>query len=185
MKKIFAVVLGSAAFLMTSAFTIQAIINWRIDAEKAQVKFVMQAHGQEMIGSFKGAKGDVKFDPADLTNSSFNCSVDVATINTGVEKRDGHLQAEGWFDAAKNPSLVFTSTKITPATNGYLAEGTLTAKGITKDVAIPFTFEGDNATGTFKGSFIMKRSDFGIGKQDAEVSDEVAIKLEVPVTSAN
>jgi len=185
MKKVFSIALGTAAFLMATAFTMQAILNWKIDAEKAQVKFVMQAHAQEMIGSFKGVKGDVKFDSSDLANSSFNCTVDIATINTGVEKRDGHLQGAGWFDAATHPSIVFTSTKIIPADTGYLAEGTLTAKGITKEVAIPFTFEGDKATGTFKGSFNIKRSDYGIGKTDAEVGDDITINLEVPVTSAD
>lgn len=185
MKKVFPAIVAIVTFFMATAFTFQAFVNWKIDAEKAQVKFVMQAHGQEMIGNFKGVKGDVKFDPADLSNSSFKCTVDIATINTGNEKRDGHLQGAGWFDAATNPSIIFTSTKITPVDNGYLAEGTLTAKGVTKDLAVPFTFEGDKATGIFKGSFTIKRSDFAIGKTDAEVGDDVTIKLEVPVTSAD
>jgi len=185
MKKLFAIVFGGVAFLVTSAYTIQAIINWQIDNEKSQVKFVMQAHGQELIGSFQGVKGDVKFDAADLANSSFSCTIDVASINTGNEKRNGHLQAASWFDAANYPTITFTSKKITPAADGYIAEGTLTAKGIAKDISIPFTFTGDSAAGAFKGSFTIQRVDYGIGKIDAEVGNDVTINLDIPVNKAN
>ena len=185
MKKMFTIVLGSIAILTTSAFTLQAIINWQIDHEKSQVKFVMQAHGQELIGNFKGVKGDVKFDVADLSNSSFNCNIDVATINTGNEKRNGHLQAAGWFDAAAFPVISFASSKITATADGYLAEGTLTAKGVAKSISIPFAFTGDSATGTFKGAFSINRGDFGIGKTDGDVGNEVTINLEVPVNKVN
>jgi len=184
MKKLFAIVLGSIAFLVTSAYTIQAIINWQIDNEKSEVKFVMQAHGQELIGSFKGVKGDVKFDANDLANSSFNCTIDVASINTGNDKRNGHLQTASWFDAAQFPVITFTSKKITGAADSYIAEGTLTAKGVAKDVSIPFTFTGDNAAGAFKGSFTIQRVDYGIGKLEAEVANDVTINLEIPVNKA-
>ena len=149
MKKLFALATVGFAFLLTSAFTIQSIINWKIDNEKSQVKFVMQAHGQELIGNFKGVKGDVKFDAADLAGSSFKVDVDVATINTGNDKRNGHLQAASWFDATTYPSINFTSSKITATADGYQAEGNLTAKGVAKPVVIPFQFTGDQATGTF------------------------------------
>ncbi|MDO9376073.1 MAG: YceI family protein [Ferruginibacter sp.] len=182
MKKFFGLTVIGFALILTSAFTIQAIINWKIDNEKAQVKFVMQAHGQELIGNFKGVKGDVNFDAADLGGSSFKVDVDVATINTGNDKRNGHLQAASWFDAANHPAINFTSTKITATADGYQAEGNLTAKGVTKPVVLPFKFTGDNATGTFVGSFKIIRSEYGIGKADAEVGDEVTINLEVPVT---
>jgi polyisoprenoid-binding protein YceI len=67
MKKIFSIVFVSAVVLASSAYTYQAVLNWKIDNEKAEVKFTMQAHGQELIGSFKGVKGDINFDDKDLT----------------------------------------------------------------------------------------------------------------------
>jgi polyisoprenoid-binding protein YceI len=185
MKKLFAIALGSMAFLVTSAYTIQAIINWQIDNEKSQVKFVMQAHGQELIGSFTGVKGDIKFDAADLANSSFNCTIDVSTINTGNDRRNGHLKGASWFDTAAYPVITYTSKKITATSTGYLSEGTLTAKGVSRDVAIPFTFAADNAAGAFKGSFTIQRVDYGIGKVEAEVGNDVTINLDIPVNKAN
>lgn len=181
MKKIFAVVLGGLAFLVTTAYTVQAIINWKINNDKSQVKFVMQAHGQELVGEFKGIKGDVQFDANNLAQSSFKCDIEVATINTGNDKRNGHLQVASWFDAVTFPTINFISSNIAATSDGYEATGMLTAKGISKEIIIPFTFTGNESSGAFKGSFKIKRTDFEIGKADAEVGDDVTIKLEVPV----
>ncbi len=182
MKKLFAIVFCGFALLVTSAYTVQAVINWKIDNNKSQVKFIMQAHGQELAGEFKGVNGDVTFDANDLANSSFKCDINVATINTGNDKRNGHLQTASWFDAVEFPTINFTSSKITATADGYEATGMLTAKNISKEIIIPFIFTGEQSSGTFRGSFKMKRTDFGIGKADAEVGDDVTIKLEVPVT---
>lgn len=73
----------------------------------------MRAHGQELIGNFKGAKGEIKFDEKDLANSSLNCTIDISTVNTGIGGRDKHLQAKGFFDAeAAFPVSRFNSVKI-------------------------------------------------------------------------
>lgn len=178
MKKIFLYSLTAIVFLIGTAFTIQSIINWKIDNEKAQVKFTMQAHGQELIGNFKGVKGEVKFDEKDLANASFNCSIDISTINTGVSERDGHLQAARWFDAANFPTINFTSSKIETTEKGYQATGILSIKGITKEISIPFKFDKN----TFVGDFTIKRSEFNIGKTDGDVSNEVVLHIEIPVT---
>lgn len=178
------ILLAGIAFLITSAYTLQAIINWKIETEQSRVKFIMQAHGQELIGKFDGVKGEVVFDTANLSRSFFNCNISVATISTGNEIRDEHLQDTEFFGASEFPVINFTSAKISPTEAGYKAEGTLSAKGISKQIEIPFTFSGDQATGVFKGSFSMKRSDFGIGQPDAELGDEVVINLEVPVSKS-
>jgi polyisoprenoid-binding protein YceI len=182
MKKVFFILSATLVTLAASAITFQAIINWQILSDKSQVKFKMQAHGQELIGSFAGAKGDVKFDAADLAGSSFNCSIDVATINTGMEQRNGHLQAKGWFNAAEFPTINFTSAKIEKTAEGYAATGKLNMKGASKEVTIPFVFEStDDLGGTFKGSFTIQRGDFGVGKTDGDISNDVTIMLEIPV----
>jgi polyisoprenoid-binding protein YceI len=182
MKKVVFILSAAVVMLFASAYTIQAIINWKIENEKAQVKFKMQAHGQELLGSFTGVKGEVKFDAADLTNSSFNCSIDISTINTGMEQRNGHLQGKGWFDAAQFPAITFTSSKIEKADAGYVATGKLSMKGVSADQVIPFVFEESGDAGTFKGNFTMKRGTFGVGKTDGDIDNDVTIMLEIPVS---
>jgi polyisoprenoid-binding protein YceI len=182
MKKLFTFLSAGLLLAVASAFTIQSIINWKIDNEKAMVKFTMKAHGKELIGNFKGAKGEVKFDEKDLDNSSVNCTIDVSTVNTGMQTRDNHLQAPEWFDVAANPLASFVSTKITKADNGFVATGNLTLKGIMKEVTIPFTYEGTKEAGVFKGEFAIKRLDYNIGKQGEDPGNDVILNLEIPVT---
>ncbi len=188
MKKFLTIAVAAFFTLTVSAYTVQAILNWVISTEKAQVKFSLKAHGQDLLGSFSGAKGDIVFDAAKPEAGSIKCTVDISTISTGVAARDGHLQAKGWFDAAGSPTISFASAKISKnaaGSDGYTAEGNLTIKGTSKTVTIPFTFTpAEDGTGIFKGSFTIKRSDYGIGKTDGDIDDAVTINLEIPVTSA-
>ncbi|MEP6677010.1 MAG: YceI family protein [Ferruginibacter sp.] len=182
MKKLLVIAAAGIITLIGSAYTLQTIINWKIDNEKAMVKFTMQAHGKEMIGNFKGAAGEVKFDETTPANSSITCSVDVSSINTGIEARDKHLQGPEFFDAAANPQIKFVSTKIEKTKEGYLVTGNLTAKAITKEVSAPFTFVKSNDGGSFKGSFGIKRLDFNIGKEGADPANDIMINFDIPVT---
>ncbi|MBK7435098.1 MAG: YceI family protein [Chitinophagaceae bacterium] len=168
-------------FLSASAYTVQAILNWKIDSEKAMVKFSLQAHGQELIGNFKGVTGEVKFDEKDLTNASVSCNIDISTINTGIESRDKHLQSKGFFDAASAPFGRFISTKFEQTDNGYTVTGNLTIKQTTLEIRVPFTFNASEDSGLFKGSFTIKRSDYKVGEADDEIGDPVTIYLELPV----
>ena len=181
MLKIFRFVCLSSLILLGSAYTIQSIIYYKIDAEKAVVKFVLQAHGQDVVGNFKGAKGEVKFDPADLANSAFNCTIDIATINTGIGGRDRHLQAKEFFNAADFPHGQFTSTKIEKTNEGYIVTGNFNLKETTKVISFPLVYDGNADAGVFKASFTIKRSEYFIGKADDDISDEVNIILEIPV----
>lgn len=184
MKKIFSTLFVSAVVLASSAYTIQAIINWKIDNEKAAVKFTMQAHGQELIGSFKGVKGDINFDEKNLDKSSVNVTIDIATVSTGNTQRDGHLQAGPWFDAATAPVAKFVSTKVVKNTaGGYEAIGNFTLKGVTKEIRIPFEYTGTADAGTFTGKTEIKRKDFNVGPADKEdPGNDIAIAFDIPVT---
>ena len=185
MKRIAAFLLASVFVVVGSAYMIQSVINWKINSEKALVKFSLTAHGQELIGNFKGAQGVIKFDENDLANSSIDCTIDIATVNTGIEARDKHLQAKGFFGAAASPVGKFTSTKIEKTTAGYTAFGKFMLKETTKDISVPFVYEGTKTEGSFKGSFSIKRSDYNIGKADDDIGDEVVITLDIPVSIIN
>jgi polyisoprenoid-binding protein YceI len=175
-------------FLAVSAFTIQAIINWQIDNTTAQAKFSI-GHTK---GFFTGVKGDISFDKDDLAGSFFNCTIDVATVNTGSEGRDEHLRTADFFDVSKFPVMTFKSTKVERELNGFIATGNLTIKDYTKEIHIPFTFEENKGKGIFKGSVIIDRNDYGVGKPEKAKQnpwggtpgiqpDPILISLEIPV----
>jgi len=147
--------------------------------ESSSVKFVIKNFGFNVTGSIKGLKGTINFDPNNLASSSFDVTVDVQTINTGIDMRDDHLRSDDYFDVKTYPQIHFVSTRVTnsnkPGT--YFVFGKLTIKQTTKEVSFPFTVQPQPDGSLFKGEFKMNRRDFSIGGSGA-ISNELSVKLE-------
>ena len=148
--------------------------------EVGAVTFTIKNFGLNTNGSLKGLKGNINWDAANLSASTFAVSVDVNTISTGVEARDNHLRKEEYFNVAKYPNLSFTSTSIASTGNGmYNASGNLVIKGVSKNVVIPFTVKPTAKGVLFEGEFAIDRRDYGVGGGSMVLSNEVNIKLKV------
>ena len=139
------------------------------------VTFGIKNFGINTKGEFKGLNGSIKWDASNPSNSSFDVSVAVNTINTAIEMRDKDLKEAAWFDAAKYPTIHFKSTKVT-ATN---VTGDLTIKGKTKQVSFPFTVTPASSGYLFEGTFSLNRLDFGVGGSSFSLSEKVEVTLKV------
>lgn len=126
----------------------------------SKVKFEIGNMGFKTVeGSFSDIQGDIQFNSNNVNESSFNVCIPVNTVNTENEKRDEHLLADDFFHQEKYPNICFVSTKISKTKEGFVAEGTLSIKGIEQTVSIPFTYSDK----TFKGSLELERLDYGLG----------------------
>jgi len=165
------------SFIMTTAFAATALKP--VDADDA-VSFTIKNFGLNTNGTLKGLKGSIAWDAANPGAGSFAVSVDVNTINTGVDSRDNHLRKEEYFNVAKYPTLSFSSTSITGTGNGtFNASGTLVLKGVSKTVVIPFTVKPSGKGFLFEGEFAIDRRDYGVGGGSMVLGNEVKIKLKV------
>ncbi len=146
----------------------------------SKVGFKIRNFGFNVEGFFKGLQGDIHFDPNDPAHSSFDVSVDAASVNTDNELRDSHLKKEGYFDVQKHPHIRFVSTKVMASgKNGcFVLYGKLTIKDQTKDLSFPFTATPLNGGTIFSGEFKINRRDFGIGGSST-ISDELTVSLNV------
>jgi len=114
-----------------------------VDAAHSSVGFtVKHMMVSNTRGSFTDVKGTVTADPADLGKSGVQVEIAVASITTGNNDRDNHLRSADFFDVAKYPTITFKSTKVERKGDGYLATGLLTMKGVSKEIALPFTVTG-------------------------------------------
>jgi polyisoprenoid-binding protein YceI len=145
-----------------------------VDATES-VTFTIKNFGINTSGEIKGLKGTIKWDAANPSASLFNMSVDVNTINTGIDMRDAHLKKEEYFNAEKYPVITFIST----AVNASNITGNLTIKGVTKPVSFPFTVKPSNGGYLFEGEFAINRKDFGIGGGSVSLSNSVTVNLKV------
>ena len=92
---------------------------WNIDPEHSSIQFKVSHLGLvDVKGIFRKFQGTVNLDEKDIAKSSVKVTIDAASIDTGVEKRDEHLRTEDFFDVAKHPTITFVSKKVTPAGKG-------------------------------------------------------------------
>ena len=146
----------------------------------ARTTFTAKMFGVRVVGNFKGFKGNINFDPANLAQSSISGSVDASTVDTDNSMRDGHLrEKEDFFQVEKYPKISLKSTKIEKSGSGYVGTFDLTLKNVTKSLKIPFTFTESGSTATLEGSAKLDRTDWKFGGNTLGMSDDVKLDLKV------
>lgn len=158
---------------------------YAVDPAKSTVAFAGTHAGEKFTGSFKNFTAEISFDPADLAASSLKVSFDPASAATGNAMYDGTLPQADWFNVKEFPAATFVSSKIEVGTDGgYIATGTLTIRGVAKEISFPFTLTAlDQAPVTARASLTLDRLAFGLGaKSDPKaewVSREIDIAIEI------
>ncbi len=182
-------VVFAAAFTTKNANDDEAT-SWQVDKSHSAINFTINHFFTPVDGSFDEYSADVKFDPADLENSSINVEIQVASVNTRNERRDGHLKTDDFFNAANYPSITFVSERITQdGENNFIAHGQITIRDVTKEFNLPFELlgvmdhpmrENSKVAGIVASAELM-RNDFGVGTGDwratAVVGNKVNIQL--------
>src|SRR5436305_12033863 len=118
---------------MTTA-TQPAISTWTIDDTHSTIEFsVKHMMVSSVKGRFRSFEGAARIDEEDHSASSVSASVDVASIDTGVEQRDAHLRSDDFFNAEAFPKLTFASTGIERVNDeNWKLAGDLTIRDVTR-----------------------------------------------------
>ena len=180
---------------MTTAAQVPGVFTtWKLDPAHSLAEFkVKHMMISNVKGRFSGLSGTLSLDESDHTRSSVETSIDVATVKTGDEQRDGHLKSAEFFDAEKFPAITFKSSNI-DAKGGadYAVTGDLTLHGVTKtvtfaveDLSQPAKDPWGNLRIGLSATTKVNRKDFGLTWNSALetggvlVGDDVTISLEV------
>jgi len=166
-----------AFILFNPAFSQQLI---PVD-EGSEVGFVIKNFGVNVNGTFSGLEGEIEFDGENPAAAVFKVSVKANTVNTGIKRRDNHLNQEEYLDAEKFPLLQFASDKITASTDKdyWFIFGKLTIKGITREISFPFKAIKQEPGYFFEGSFSVNRRDFNVGGSSLTMADELTVNLKI------
>ena len=170
--------------------------QYNIDAAHSKAQFsVKHLMVSNVRGEFGKMSGTVFFDDKNPDATRIDATLDAATINTGVTKRDDHLRSPDFFDTAKFPTLSFKSKSAKKTADGLAVTGDLTMHGVTKEVVLnvegpsaeikdPWGSQRRGATATAK----INRRDFGLSWGQAleaggvVVGDQIAITIDVEAT---
>ena len=177
-----------AAIAAGDASSVQAG-TYSVEPGHTRVLFAVNHMGfSTWYGDFTGAKGTLVLDPKAPAQSKLAVTLPTASISTTNAVLDGELKAADWFDAAKYPTITFTSTKVTPTgADTAKVTGDLTLHGVTRPVTLDVKFHGAGPhpmtkayTVGFDAHGSLKRSDFGVSKYIPVVGDEVEITISAP-----
>ncbi|MFB7211463.1 YceI family protein [Streptomyces sp. NPDC056255] len=167
--------------------------EYTIDPAHSSIGFtVRHAMVTNVRGSFGEHEGTLKLDGSNPANSTASIDVKIASVDTGIADRDGHLVSGDFFDAEKFPLMTFRSTQAEQlGGDTYRVTGDLTIKDVTRPLSIDLEFNGSatdvygNERVGFEGSTNILRSDWGLTWNAAletggvMVSDKVKLSFDI------
>lgn len=169
--------------------------NYVIDPGHTSIHFkVGHFHFAKVQGRFNKVSGEFSFDPANAEASKVRVEVDVASIDTNDVARDNHLRQPSFFNVARFPKAVFSSTRIvvTGSRTGLMT-GDLSILGVVIPVTLDVTFNGvaphplgakfDKYRGVVVAGFsartTISRSSFGMTARRGDKGDKAELSIEV------
>lgn len=155
--------------------------TWEIRADESQLAFEAEQQGAKFKGEFERFAAEIVFDPADLANASVTVTVDVTSFNSANRDRDGSVGAAAWFHFKEFPKAVFTANEFRAQDEGYVAEGTLSIKGIEQPVSLAFSLEIEGDTARMSGETRLDRTAFNVGTGEWEDPKSVGHSVTVLV----
>lgn len=144
---------------------------YSIDPAHTTVGFGVRHLFTTVNGVFRSFEGRIVFDPEHEERTKVEGSIDAASIDTNVEKRDQHLRSPDFLEVEKYPKITFVSTQVTDVDKekrkGKL-HGDLTIHGVTKLVVLDVEFLGEgkdpweNTRAGFHAATTINRKDFNV-----------------------
>jgi polyisoprenoid-binding protein YceI len=181
-----AVLMGSVALSGSAPLGVE---RYTFDASRSQVSFVVRHLGVNSVrGKFSKFDGEIQLDETDLTKSTVRVSIDAASIDTEIEKRDNHLRSADFFEVDKFPTLTFVGRRVEKKGAQLHLIGDLTIRDVTREVAVPFTLSrqtvGRQKRIKADASLEIDRFDYGLNwnritEAVAVVAPEVRIELTI------
>jgi polyisoprenoid-binding protein YceI len=168
-------------------------MKWNIDNAHSNVEFAVK---HMMISTVKGRfakfSGSFDFEETSAAADSVEATIEVASIDTRDEKRDGHLSSPDFFDAATFPTITFKSTQIEKTSdNEFKVTGDLTIRDVTQPAVLDVEYNGQSKSpwgmtvAGFSAKTSVNRKDFGLNWNVALetggflVGDKINISLEI------
>ena len=139
-----------------------------VDNENVVVSFRGFGPGKEHIGSFSNITSDLALDETGSMSGTITVGMD--SMSTDTERLTSHLKSKDFFEVAKYPTATFTLTSIS---NGR-ATGSMTIRGIKKDVSFPITILESNPE-QYAAKFTLNMKDFGINQTFANETIELSV----------
>jgi polyisoprenoid-binding protein YceI len=168
-----------AAVLAGALMAGSPAVRYSAEPGASRLEFSGLQAGAEFKGVFHKFTAIVDFAPDALSDARFDVEIDLNSLDTMDEDRDGAMRGADIFDVAHFPTAHYVTRSFVKTASGYTAVGALTLRGVTKEVPVDFQFAAAATGAKLSGSARLKRLDFGVGqgewKSTKSVADEVNV----------
>jgi len=185
--------LAAALFLVVAVSSVHANETFRFDPSHSTIAFKVR----HMLGTAKGKftkfTGTIEVDREHPEKSSVTATIQAASIDTAIAKRDEHLRSDDFFNVRKFPEITFKSRRVKqtgPNTGNIIGE--LVMHGVTRTITLHAQLLGaaENQTTRWRITTApIKRSEFGLAwsksvEAVSMIGDEIAVDIQIEATRA-
>jgi polyisoprenoid-binding protein YceI len=177
--------LAAALFLSASAVWASSTYRYTIDvgASSVDAKVAFMGIGNRKA-LFPAVSGNVALSSGRADRIDLNVSIDATRLTADDDLTTRRLKGEDFFYVSKHPTVRFEGTDLamTTATSGVV-RGNLTARGVTRPVALNVSFSSPPANSNGKdsmrltGTTTINRKDFGMTAYSLIVGKKVTISI--------
>lgn len=163
--------------------------QWSMDAAHSDLGFkIKHLMITNVKGQFKQFDVKVNTSGSDFTTASILVEVEMNSINTNNEQRDGHLRTSDFFEIEKYPKMTFKSTELKKVDDETIElTGDLKIKNIIKSIKFKVEHSdvitdpyGQSKAG-FSFSFKINRKDWDLNYNSTLEAGGVLISDEVKI----
>lgn len=156
--------------------------EWSVDPTKSTIKFTGVQVGAPFAGRFERFEAKVDFDPGRPSVGRATILIDLGSARTGDVQRDEALPQKDWFDTKSLSQARFEANQfVDKGHHDYEAVGTLTIRGVSKPLTLPFHLTLDNGQAHATGHVNLIRTEFGVGQGVWTSAQWVALEVGVDV----
>jgi polyisoprenoid-binding protein YceI len=179
------------AVLVAALPVSSAVTKYTADTAHSNVGFSVPILGglSHVRGKFTDFTVEIVYDDQDVTKSSVNAVIKAASVDTGIERRDAHLRNADFFDVEKHPEITFRSSRVEKRGEQLVAHGTFTMRGVSKEIALPFTINGvrknpkdGKTTLGATARTTLNRRDFGVSFSRPDSPDFLGDVIEIELS---
>src|SRR3954447_4516333 len=184
---VFRNVVAAAVITLALATNARAGEAYKFDQNGSTIGFTIRHLLGAARGEFHRFSGTIDLDRDQPEKSSVSARIEVASIDTGISKRDSHLRSADFFDAQKFPVIAFKSRSVkrTGERQGDVA-GALTMHGVTRPIVLHVEMPqaADGRSRWKVTTPALNRRDFGLvfgGTAEAVsgIGQDVTVNIEV------
>ena len=155
---------------------------WTVNYDSSSIKFTATEGEESFTGSFSRFDILIDFHVDDPTSGTISALIDLSTVSAGNADRDDMLATQYFFDLKSYPIGRFFSDDIRMISEGrYEAHGTLSLKGISKNIILPFELDHKTSVAQASASYMIDRTDFQIGTGAYSGTDKVGYNVNVDI----